>query len=93
MIFLFSPVFSLALWCRQVDTRVLEDTEENKQWFKIVMFDSQEVNRSQGLKKEKEGTFKNLGLAAAQCNDIAACDYSLKICTVHTLLYVTAHGL
>ena len=62
------------------------------------MFDSQEsrVNRSQDLKKEKEGTFKNLGLVAAQCNGIAACAYSLKICTglyIHycTLLYI--HGL
>ena len=37
------------------------------------MFDSQEsrVNRSQGLKQEEDGTFKNLGLVAAQCNDIA----------------------
>ena len=36
-----------------VDTSVLEETEENKKMFKIVMFDSQEprVNRSQGLKK------------------------------------------
>ena len=59
------------------------------------MFDSQEsrVNRSQDLKKEKEGTFKNLGLVAAQCNGIAACAYSLKIFTVHTLLYLTVHGL
>ena len=55
------------------------------------MFDFQEprVNRSQGLKIEKEGIFKNLGLAAAQCNGIAACAYSLKIFTVHTLLYLT----
>ena len=53
---------------------------------KIVMFDSQEstVNRSQGLRKEKEGTFKNLGLFAAQYNGIAACASSLKIFTVHT---------
>ena len=60
---------------------------------KIVMFDSQEstVNRSQGLRKEKEGTFKNLGLFAAQYNGIAACAYSLKILTVihsFTLLYM-----
>ena len=36
------------------------------------MLDSQEsrVNRSQGLKKEKEETFKNLGLLAAQFNII-----------------------
>ena len=73
---------------RLLDTSVLEATEENKKSFKIVMyscmFDSQEprVNRSQGLKKEKEGTFKNLGLVAAQCNGIAACAYSLKIFTV-----------
>ena len=34
------------------------------------MFDSQEsrVNRSKDLRKEKEGTFKNLGLVAAQYN-------------------------
>ena len=59
------------------------------------MFNSQEsrVNRPQGLKKEKEGTFKNLGLVAAQCNGIAACAYSLKIVTMHTLLYITVHGL
>ena len=39
-----------------VDTSVLEETEEPKKSFKIVMFDSQEsrVNRSQGLKKEKK---------------------------------------
>ena len=42
--------------------------------------------RSQGLKKEKEGTFKNLGLVAVQCNGIAACAYSLKTFTVHTLV-------
>ena len=69
-----------------VDTSVLEETEENKKSFKIVMFDSEESrvnsNRSQGLK----GTFKNLGLVVAQCNGIAACAYSLKIFTVHTLL-------
>ena len=61
-----------------VDTSVLEETKENKKMFKIVMFDSQEssVNRSQGLKKEKEETFKNLSLVAAQCNDIATCAYS-----------------
>ena len=78
-----------------VDTSVLEEMEENKKMFKIIMFGSQEsrVNRSQGLKKEKEGTFKNLGLVAAQCNDIAACVYSLKIFRVHTLLYLTVHGL
>ena len=54
------------------------------------MFNYQEcrVNRSQGLKKEKEGTFKNLGLVAAQCNGIAACAYSLKIFTENTLLYL-----
>ena len=59
----------------------------NKKSFKIVMFDSQEssrVNRSRGLKKEKEGTFKNLGPVAAQCHGIAARAYSLKIFTLHT---------
>ena len=63
-----------------VDTRVLEETEENKKSFNIVMFDSQEsrVNKSQGLEKEREETFKNLGLVAVQCNRIAACAYSLK---------------
>ena len=78
-----------------VDTSMLEETEENKKSLKIVMFGSQEsrVNRSQGLKKEKEGTFKNLGLVAAQCNDIATCAYSLKMFTVHTLLCLTVHGL
>ena len=49
------------------------------------------VNRLQGLEKKKEGTFKNLGLVAAQCNGIAACAYSLKIFTV--LTYVTVHIL
>ena len=43
----------------------------------------------EGLEKTKEGTFKNLGLVAAQCNDIAACAYSLKIFRLHTLLYLT----
>ena len=54
------------------------------------MFGSQEsrVNRSQDLKKEKEGTFKNLGLVAVQCNSIAACTYSLKIFTVHKYITV-----
>ena len=53
------------------------------------MFDSQDyrVSRSQDLKKEKEGTFKNLGLVAAQCNGIAACAYSLKYLQYDT--YVT----
>ena len=59
---------------------MLEEAEENKKIVQNFMFNSQEsrVNRSQGLKKEKEGTFKNLGLVAAQCNGIAACAYSLK---------------
>ena len=53
------------------------------------------VNRSQGLKKKKEGTFKNLGLVAAQYNDIAACAYSLKniYSAIHALVYHTVHGL
>ena len=59
------------------------------------MFDSQVilVNRSHRFRKEKEGTFKNLGEVAAQCNGITACAYSLRIFTVHTLLYLTVHGL
>ena len=60
------------------------------------MSDSREsrVNRSQILEKEKEETFKNLGLAAAQCNDIATCAYSLKTFTAHALLlYLLVHGL
>ena len=77
---------------------MLEKTEENKKSFKIDMFDSQEsrVNRSQGLKKEKEGTFKNLGLVVVQCNGIAACAYLFFehiYSTVHTLQYLTAHSL
>ena len=70
---------------------MLEETEETKKSFETVMFDSQEprVNRSQGLKKEKEGTFKNLGLVAAQCNGITACAYSLKIFTVLYNTYIT----
>ena len=74
-----------------VDTSMLEETEENKKSFKIVMFDSQEsrVNRSQGLTKEKEGTFKTLGLVAAQCNGIAACAYFWKIFTVLYIHYCT----
>ena len=69
--------------------------EEYKKTFKIVVFDSQEsrVSRSQGLKKKKERTFKNLGLVEAQCNGVAACAYSLKIFTIHTLLYLTVHGM
>ena len=59
---------------------MLEETEENKKMFNIVMFDSQEsiVNRLQGSKKRKKEHsifFKNV--------------YS----TVHTLLYLTVHGL
>ena len=74
---------------------MLEESEEIKKTFKNVMFDSHEsrVNRSQGLKKEKEGAFKKSGLVAAQCNGITACAYSLKVFTVHTLLYLTVHGL
>ena len=39
-----------------VDTSMLEETEENKKSFKIVMFDSQVslVNESQGLEKKKK---------------------------------------
>ena len=54
------------------------------------MFNSQVSLCSQwvtGFGKEKEGTFKNLGLVEAQCNGIAACAYSLKIFTV---LYITS---
>ena len=59
------------------------------------MFDSQVslANRSQGLEKKKDETFKNVGLVAAQCNGIADCTYSLEIFTVHTLLYLTLYGL
>ena len=55
------------------------------------MFDSQIslVNRSQSLEKKKKEHSRKSGLAAAQCNFIAACAYSLKIFTVHTLLYYT----
>ena len=78
---------------------MLEETEEDKTLFKIVTYvrfsriSLESICRSQGLKKEKEGRFKNLGLVAAQCNGIAACAYSLKIFTVHTLVYLTVHGL
>ena len=74
-----------------VDTSVLEETKENKKSIKIGMFDSQEsrFNRSQGLRKEKEGIFKNLGLVAGQCNGIAACAYSLEISTVQYMHYCT----
>ena len=60
--------------------------------FKIVIFDSQE-SRESIVYRGEEGTFMNLGLAAAQCNGIAACAYLLKTLTVHTLLYLTVHGL
>ena len=55
------------------------------------MFDSQVslVNRSQGLEKKKKEHSRKSGLVAAQYNGIAACAYSLKIFTVHTLLYLT----
>ena len=54
------------------------------------MFDSQVslVNRSQGLEKKRDGTLKNLGLVAAQCNGIAA-RYSLQIFTVQYMHYCT----
>ena len=61
--------------------------------FKIAMFGSQESTQSQqvtGFEKAKEGTLKKLGLVAAQYNGIAACAYSLKLFTVHTLLCLTA---
>ena len=65
-----------------------EETEDNKKSFKIVMFNSQKsrVNRSHGLKKKKEGKFKKLGLAAAQCNGIAA-SFTVKYIHYCTLLY------
>ena len=59
------------------------------------MFDFQVslVNKSLGLeKKKKEHPTIYVGLVPAQCNGIAACT-SLKIFTVHTLLYLTVHGL
>ena len=69
-----------------------EETEENKKLLKIVTYvrfsSTSKVKRSQSLEKEKEGTFKNLGLVAAQSNDIAACAYSLKIFTTHTYITV-----
>ena len=71
-----------------------EETEENKKSLKIATYICSilkypyVVNRSQDLEKEKEETFKNLDLVAAQCNGIAACAYSLKISTAHTLLYL-----
>ena len=68
---------------------MLEETEENKKMFNIVLFDSQEsrVNRSQGLKREKEGTSKNLGLIVEQCNSIATYSYSLQnVCGI--VLYI-----
>ena len=72
-----------------------EETEENKKSLKIVIFDSQValVNRSQGLGIKKKEHSRKLGLVAAQRNGIAACAYSLKIFTGHTLLYLTVHGL
>ena len=61
-----------------VDTRVLVRRRKKTKIIKncYVRFSSiyKVVNRSQ----EKEGTFKNIGLAAAQCNGIAACTYSSK---------------
>ena len=57
------------------------------------MFDSQVSLESKRHRvwKRKKGTFKNLGLVAAQCNGIAACAYSLKIYLQYmhycTLLY------
>ena len=45
-----------------------EETEENNKSIEIVMFDSQVYSLYViGFGKEKEGTFKNLGLVAAQC--------------------------
>ena len=43
----------------------------------MVDFQAYRQDRPQGLKKNKK-TFKNLGLVAAQCNDIEACVYSFK---------------
>ena len=75
-----------------VDTRVLEKRQKkNKKSLKIVIFDSQValVNRSQCLGKKKKEHSRKLGLVAAQRNGIAACAYSLKIFTGHTLLCLT----
>ena len=71
------PLLSLSTGQHQ---RARKEKEENKKSLKIVMFSSQEsrVNRSQDLRKEKEGSFKNLGLVAAQCNVFKG--------TMHTLL-------
>ena len=71
-----------------------EEKEENKKTLKIVTFDSRVslVNTYvTGFGKEKEETFKNLGLVAAQYNDIAACAYYSKIFAVHALLYLTVY--
>ena len=43
------------------------------------------------MEKEKEGTFKNLGLIAAQYNVIAACAYSLKYLQYNTYITVVPY--
>ena len=61
-----------------VDTSVLEKRRKKRKKTKNI-----------NLKKEKEGSFKNVGLIAAQYNDIAACAYSLKIFTLQYMHYCT----
>ena len=53
---------------------------KQKNHWKNVIFNSHESCQYLGDRvwKEKEGTFKNLGLDAAQYNDIAACANSLR---------------
>ena len=69
---------------------MLEETEKNKKvqnCYVCSILKNLESIRHRVWKREEE-TFKNLGLVAAQCNDIGACAYSLKIFTIHTLLYL-----
>ena len=75
--------------CARRDERKQKNVQNWYVCLILKILESIAVNRSQGLKKEKTGAFKNLGFVAAQCNGIAACAYPLKIFIAHTLLYLT----
>ena len=75
-------------FAKLVDTRVLErrvkKTKSHKKLSCLVLKNLVNIGH-RVQKKEKEGTFKNLGPVTAQYNGIAACAYSLKMFS--TVLY------
>ena len=76
-------------FAKLVDTRVLErrvkKTKSHKKLSCLVLKNLVNIGH-RVQKKEKEGTFKNLGPVTAQYNGIAACAYSLK--NIFTVWYL-----